>query len=79
MIPDGSRSILRVPRLDAVLGERVDRLDMHPTGPLWDTGETPVAGEAAALKAEALAGCEVCYEVSRRRGWSWRGGHSGIA
>lgn len=41
---------------------RLDALDVHPTGPLWGTGDSPVGGAAAviegALQADELALCQ---------------------
>jgi tRNA pseudouridine13 synthase len=34
---------------------RLALLDLHPTGPLWGTGESPVAGEVQALEAGVAA------------------------
>jgi len=47
---DGSNSIFAVDALDAVLEERCQRLDIHPTGPLW--GQGPLASRGAVADLE---------------------------
>lgn len=47
---DGSNSIFAVAALDAVLEERCQRLDIHPTGPLW--GQGPLASQGAVADLE---------------------------
>ncbi len=49
---DGSGSVFTVPVLDDVLIERCERLDIHPSGPLWGRGESR-AGEAIANLEQA--------------------------
>jgi tRNA pseudouridine13 synthase len=46
----GSRSWFPVDAVDAALEDRVRRLDVHPTGPLWGRGEPQSAGEVRALE-----------------------------
>jgi tRNA pseudouridine13 synthase len=58
---DGSNSIFSVDVLDEVLTGRCDRLDIHPTGPLWgrnlptSQGETVVLEQQIATKYEILS------------------------
>ncbi|HET7651040.1 MAG TPA: tRNA pseudouridine(13) synthase TruD [Gammaproteobacteria bacterium] len=55
---EGSHSVFRAVEADAALPERMATGDVHPTGPLWGTGETLAAGGAAALEqtvAQSLA------------------------
>lgn len=51
---DGSNSIFDVPELDATLMERCERLDIHPTAPLWGGGELRTRG-AVAQQEQAVA------------------------
>ncbi len=51
---DGSGSVFRVPAVDAELTARVERLDVHATGPLWGDGVTLASGSIAALEAAVL-------------------------
>ena len=55
---DGCGSIFPVETVDAVLRERCDRLDVHPTGPLWGQGGPGTTGAVRELEvaiAEARA------------------------
>ncbi|MBB6091777.1 tRNA pseudouridine13 synthase [Povalibacter uvarum] len=47
---DGSNSVFKVDALDEVLRDRCDRMDIHPTGPLWGRGELVSQGEVASLE-----------------------------
>lgn len=42
--------------VDAALLERLNRHDIHPSGPLWGEGELPSRGEARALEEGVVAG-----------------------
>ncbi len=52
---DGSHSFFIVDSIDDDLLRRVRELDVHPTGPLCGSGETPVRGECLALESAVLA------------------------
>lgn len=55
---DGTGSIFAVEAVDATLGERCARLDIHPTGPLWH-GDSSASGDVRALEctiAETFSG-----------------------
>ncbi len=52
---DGSRSGFSEEADDALLAERCRSLDIHPSGPLWGRGRSPVSGEAAALEQAVLS------------------------
>jgi tRNA pseudouridine13 synthase len=55
---DGRASFFEVTTMDAVLAERCERLDIHPTGPMWGGGEPRTHGRIAELErnvATALA------------------------
>ena len=54
---DGSNSVFTVSEVDADIEARLARLDLHPTGPLWGSGDALAAGEALALEASVLAEC----------------------
>lgn len=52
---DGSHSYFRADAVDEGLVERCERLDLHPTGPLWGRGEPPTGGEVQALERAVAA------------------------
>lgn len=52
---DGSRSVFGPEPMSEALAERLARFDIHPSGPLWGTGELRATGEALALESAALA------------------------
>ena len=52
---DGSSSIFRVPIVDDVLAERCQSGDIHPSGPLYGSGDMQPAGESASIEAQVLA------------------------
>ncbi|MEN9527841.1 MAG: hypothetical protein RLY56_1792 [Pseudomonadota bacterium] len=47
---DGRNSSFIVEALDAALQERLDTLDIHPTGPMWGVGGCGIEGEMAELE-----------------------------
>lgn len=47
---DGSHSYFRTDAIDSELTERCDRLDLHPTGPLWGRGDPPTGAEVRLLE-----------------------------
>ncbi|MFA5684087.1 MAG: tRNA pseudouridine(13) synthase TruD [Lysobacteraceae bacterium] len=55
---DGSRSVFGPQTLDAELTERLQRGDIHPSGPLWGRGTLRSEAAAQALETRALAGFE---------------------
>lgn len=60
---DGTASRFSVSQVDDELQARADRLDLHPTGPLWGTGDPPSTGEILALErvvAEAFPDLSAC-------------------
>lgn len=67
---DGSHSFFRVEVVDQSLVERCERLDLHPTGPLWGRGEVPTGGEVRDLEEEVAASLI---------GWGDGLGHFGLA
>lgn len=52
---NGSGSVFAVEAVDATLRERCERLDIHPTGPLWGKGAATSRGSAADLEADLAA------------------------
>lgn len=61
---DGRGSIFAVESPDEALAARCTRLEIHPTGPLWGTGEPRTAGGVLALEtgigAEFASQCALC-------------------
>ena len=55
---DGSRSVFGPEPFDDILGARLAAFDIHPTAPLWGSGELRSTGGAAALETAALADAE---------------------
>lgn len=53
---DASHSYFATDAIDETLRERVARLDLHPTGPLWGQGDSPTAGAVRALEDTVVAG-----------------------
>ncbi|MEK7734788.1 MAG: tRNA pseudouridine(13) synthase TruD [Pseudomonadota bacterium] len=47
---DGKNSFFLMDATDSTLQERLERRDIHPSGPLWGEGELPSRGEARALE-----------------------------
>lgn len=43
---------------DTVLEQRVQKMDIHPTGPLWGKGEAISQGETLAMEQAVLADCQ---------------------
>lgn len=54
---DGSHSVFAITEPDADIEARLAALDLHPTGPLWGSGEPLAGGEALALESGVLAEC----------------------
>lgn len=53
---DGSGSVFPVGVVDEGLQHRAATLDLHPTGPLWGSGESNVSGGVADLEESVIAG-----------------------
>jgi len=51
---DGSGSVFTVESVDETLAARCAILDIHPTGPLWGTGELASRGTVAALEKSVM-------------------------
>ncbi|MDR6935167.1 tRNA pseudouridine(13) synthase TruD [Luteibacter sp. 3190] len=83
---EGSRSWFGPEAFDATLAERLARFDIHPSGPLWGSGDTPAVGAAGELEravaardedlAKGLAGARMDQERRalrlRPRDLAWR-------
>lgn len=52
---DGSHSVFGPEPITPELIERAQRMDIHPTGPLWGTGALRCTGELAALETDCAA------------------------
>lgn len=50
-----SHSFFRAPKITPDIAERVQRGEIHPSGPLWGLGENPVSSDALQLESEILA------------------------
>ena len=53
---EGSRSVFGPEDFTAELAQRLDRFDIHPSGPLWGRGALRSGGAVAALEAAELSG-----------------------
>ncbi len=51
----GSRSVFGPEPWSALLAQRLEAFDIHPSGPLWGSGELRSIGECGQLEREALA------------------------
>jgi tRNA pseudouridine13 synthase len=51
---DGSNSVFVPEAIDATLLERCERLDIHPTGPLWGAGEPMTRDDARAIEESVV-------------------------
>ncbi|SEV98547.1 tRNA pseudouridine(13) synthase TruD [Luteibacter sp. 329MFSha] len=83
---EGSRSWFGPEAFDVTLAERLARFDIHPSGPLWGSGDTPAGGAAGELEravaardedlAKGLAGARMDQERRalrlRPRDLAWR-------
>jgi tRNA pseudouridine13 synthase len=52
---DGSRSVFGPEPWSDVLAQRLAAFDIHPSGPLWGTGELRSQGHAAQVELDALS------------------------
>ena len=71
---DGRGSVFHVAAVDTELRERCERLEIHPTGPLWGEGHPPSGGDVleleravAARMAPAAAACVAARMRQERR------------
>ncbi len=68
MILDGSGSYFRVEPGDASVRERLDRLDIHPSGPLWGVRKADFPGALEARELTALGELRGDAELLERAG-----------
>jgi tRNA pseudouridine13 synthase len=54
VVLDGSASFFAAPVIDATLEARCAAFDVHPSAPLWGTGESPASGVARAAENSVL-------------------------
>ena len=54
MMLAGSRSSFLAPEIDLTLQQRLEQMDIHPSGPLWGRGGMMVTAEAAELERRVL-------------------------
>jgi tRNA pseudouridine13 synthase len=62
-ILDGRGSIFAVEEMDDVLRERCERLDLHPTGPMWGSGELQTRGRVLELETRVGEGLSPAREL----------------
>jgi tRNA pseudouridine13 synthase len=53
---DGTHSHFLAEAIDSTLSERCERMDLHPTGPLWGAGEPPTCAAIRLLEETLAAG-----------------------
>lgn len=68
MMLDGSRAIFPVGEPDDEIRERIQRLDIHPTGPLYGAGKSELADKSAALEQRVLADVKTWCDGIERAG-----------
>ena len=68
MMLQGSHSLFAIDEVNEEIEQRLDELDIHPTGPLWGRGRVSSSLQAAALENEVLAPFE-----EWRDGLEWKG------
>ncbi|MFZ0498102.1 MAG: tRNA pseudouridine(13) synthase TruD [Steroidobacteraceae bacterium] len=65
---DGRASHFRVDAADQALADRIARLDIHPTGPLWGRGAPPSSGRVLELEQRVAARFPAACELVVRAG-----------
>jgi tRNA pseudouridine13 synthase len=60
---DGRGSIFPIGEEDSTLRERSERLDIHPTGPMWGRGAPPSGGRVRELEERIAAGLSPAPEL----------------
>jgi tRNA pseudouridine13 synthase len=65
---DGSGSVFRVDAVDATLRERCQRLDIHPTGPMWGRGQLTSQGRIAEVESRVSAQLPAAVELVEQAG-----------
>jgi tRNA pseudouridine13 synthase len=65
---DGRRSFFHAPLVDEALLERCERMDVHPSAPLWGRGVSPATGAALEIETGTLAAePELCRLLESER------------
>ena len=67
---DGRASFFAVGELDASLRERCERMDIHPTGPMWGRGEPATGGRVGELERRVAAALAPAPELVAAAGLS---------
>jgi tRNA pseudouridine13 synthase len=65
---DGGGSFFPVDEIDATLRERCERLDIHPTGPMWGRGAPQTRGRVLELENRVSAGVSPAPELLQEAG-----------
>ena len=65
---EGSGSVFAVAEVDDTLRRRVRELDVHPTGPLWGTGESMASGAVREHEEAVAARFAPLVQVLEREG-----------
>jgi tRNA pseudouridine13 synthase len=65
---DGRGSIFATEEVDDVLRERCERLDVHPTGPMWGSGELQTQGRVLELESRVAVGLSPARELVEAAG-----------
>ncbi|MFO7275630.1 MAG: tRNA pseudouridine(13) synthase TruD [Pseudomonadota bacterium] len=60
---DGRGSIFQVAELDDTLTARCERMELHPTGPLWGRGTTPASGSVRLLEERVASELEAASRL----------------
>jgi tRNA pseudouridine13 synthase len=63
MILDGSRSFFCIDEVDDETRERLERMDIHPSGPLWGKGELPTTGECRELESHVVSSLQDTWKM----------------
>jgi tRNA pseudouridine13 synthase len=53
----GSNSIFAADIIDADIEQRLERFDIHPSGPLWGCGSLPTSARAQTIEADSVTAC----------------------
>jgi tRNA pseudouridine13 synthase len=65
---DGRGSVFAVDEIDATLRERCERLDIHPTGPMWGRGAPQTRGRVLELESRVSGGLSPAPELVEQAG-----------
>ena len=65
---NGSGSVFVVQDVDSTLQQRCAEFDIHPSGPLWGTGESRLQGAPAQLESQVISGYQQLADALVRTG-----------